>query len=76
MQSLHPIRSCDQNIVLMVGTNPTCVRPYRYLAFQKYILEGLMSEMLEKVIISPSSSQRSYPVMLVRKKKTVIGIYV
>lgn len=45
MQSLPPNRSCDDKIVLMEGTNPICVRPYRYHVFQKNKFKGLVTEM-------------------------------
>ena len=46
-KSLPPHRSHDHRIVLKEGTSPINVRPYRYPALQKEVIEQTVKEMLE-----------------------------
>jgi hypothetical protein len=64
---LPPARSFDHKIQLTEGAQPTCVRPYRYLYYQKEEIEKLVREMLSTGIIRPSQSPYFSPVLLVRK---------
>jgi hypothetical protein len=66
-EGLPPIRSYDHKISLQEGAKPTCVRPYRYPYHQKEKIEKLVREMLSSVVIRPSQSPYSSPVLLVRK---------
>jgi len=65
---LPPIRSHDHTILLMPGSAPVKVRPYRYPHSQKTKVEHINAEMLSEGIKQPSSSPFSSPVLLVKKK--------
>lgn len=60
--------SHDHRIILKEGTDPIRMRPYRYPAFQKDVIEGMIKEMLDQGIIQHSSSLFASPVGLVKKK--------
>lgn len=62
------MRTCDHKINLKEDTNSICVRPYRYPAFQKNVINELIKEMLERGIIQPNNNPFSSPVVLVKKK--------
>lgn len=50
LAELPPIRPMiDHSIPLIEGENPVNLRPYRYPAMQKSVIEGLIKEMLRKV---------------------------
>uniref|UniRef100_A0A7C9B4J8 Reverse transcriptase domain-containing protein n=1 Tax=Opuntia streptacantha TaxID=393608 RepID=A0A7C9B4J8_OPUST len=67
--TLPPSRGIfDHKIPLEQGTNPFCIRPYRYPLQQKDVIEELVQEMLDKGIIQYSTSPFASPVVLVRKK--------
>jgi len=65
---LPPIWSHDHTILLMPGSAPVKVRPYRYPHSQKTKVEHINVEMLSEGIIQPSSSPFSSPMLLVKKK--------
>lgn len=65
---LPPQRSIEHHINLKEGTNAINVQPYRYAYFQKDEIERQVNAMLTTVIIRPSSSPFSSPVLLVKKK--------
>lgn len=65
---LPPHRQFDHQIVLKDGSQPTCLRPYRYGALQKDVIEKLTQELLDAGVIQCSHSPFSTPVVLVRKK--------
>ncbi|XP_047313756.1 uncharacterized protein LOC124917348 [Impatiens glandulifera] len=65
---LPPGRDHDHQILLKAGTEPICLRSYRYPALQKTEIETMVDEMLEKGIIQHSHSAFAAPVVLVRKK--------
>ncbi|KAI5316982.1 hypothetical protein L3X38_036689 [Prunus dulcis] len=66
-RGLPPPRSHDHVIPLKEGSNPVSVRPYRYPQFQKNEIERLVADMLKSVVIRPSQSPYSSPVLLVKK---------
>jgi len=53
---------------LKEGTFPINVRPYRYPALQKDVIEQTMREMLQAGVIRPSQSPYSSAIVLVKKK--------
>ena len=53
-KQLPPHRSHDHKIVFKEGTSPVNVRPYRYPALQKDIIEKIAREMLEAGVVRPS----------------------
>jgi len=53
-KTLPPHRSHDHKIILKEGTSPINVRPYRYPALQKDVIEQTVKEMLEAGIVRPS----------------------
>lgn len=67
-KQLPPHRFHDHKIILKKGTHPVNVRPYRYLALQKDIIEKIIGEMLEAGVVRPSQSPYSSPIVLVKKK--------
>ena len=67
-RSLPPHRSHDHKIILKPGTSPVNVRPYRYPALQKDVIEKTIQEMLEAGVVRPSQSPYSSPIVLVKKK--------
>ena len=58
----------DHTIPLLEGVKPINIRPYRYTPEQKDEIEAQVKEMLEKGLITPSTSAFSSPVLLVKKK--------
>jgi hypothetical protein len=67
LAGLPPHRSHCHRIQLLLGTAPIAVRPYRYMHAQKEELERQCTLMLQHVIIRPSTSAFSAPVLLVKK---------
>jgi len=67
-KSLPPPRSHDHRIILKEGTSPINVRPYRYLALRKDVIDQTVKEMLETGVVRPSQSPHSSPIVLVKKK--------
>lgn len=74
--TLPPPRTHDHSITLKEGTNPVCVRPYRYPQIQKIEIEKLVCDMLKAQVIRPSISPFSSPVILVKKKDGSWRFYV
>ena len=74
--SLPPHRSFDHKIPLLPGAVPINVKPYRYNPIQKNEIEKQIAAMLQQGIIQLSSSAFASPVLLVRKKKMVLGVSV
>lgn len=73
--SLPPKRECDHKILLLHGSKPVCLKPYRHSYHIKTELEKLIKEMLDMGIIRNSTSAFSAPVVIV-KKRMVHGDYV
>ncbi|KAF5783699.1 putative nucleotidyltransferase, Ribonuclease H [Helianthus annuus] len=65
---LPPQRRFDHKIVLKEGTAPISVRPYRYPAVQKDVIEKTTRELLDSGVIRDSQSAFAAPVVLVKKK--------
>lgn len=66
--TLPPARSCDHTIVLKEGTSPISLKPYRYQAIQKDVIESMTQELLDSGVIRNSQSAFAAPVVLVKKK--------
>ena len=67
-KSLPAPRSHDHKITLKEGTSPINVRPYRYSALQKDVIEQTIKEMLRAGVVRPSQGPYSSPIVLVKKK--------
>lgn len=67
-KTLPQHRSWDHRIPLLPGAKPVNIRPYRYTPEQKNEIEAQIKEMLQQVLIIPSVSPFSSPVLLVKKK--------
>jgi hypothetical protein len=67
LTGLPPSRQRPHRILLLPGTAPVVVRPYRYAHLQKAELEKQCVGMLVQGVIRPSSSAFSAPVILVKK---------
>lgn len=65
---LPPHGECDHQIFLKEGARPICLRPYRYGALQKVILEKMTWELLNSAVIQGSQSPFTSPLVLFRKK--------
>lgn len=65
--SLPPLRHTNHHIHLVSNAEPVNVRPYRYPCFQKHEIKAQVDSMLQKVLIQPSTSPFSSPVLLVKK---------
>jgi hypothetical protein len=48
---LPPIRTRDHRILLKGNTKPVCVRPYRYLYYQKTEIEKIVWDFLKSGVI-------------------------
>ncbi|KAI4302130.1 hypothetical protein MLD38_037914 [Melastoma candidum] len=62
-----PPRGRDHSIVLLPGSQPVAVRPYRYPVTHKDELERQCAAMMDQGLIRRSSSAFSSPVLLVKK---------
>jgi hypothetical protein len=67
-EELPPFRRGDHTIPLLEGTQPFCLRSYRYNPAQKTEIKNQIKDMLAKGWIQPSLSPFSSPALLVRKK--------
>ena len=65
---LPPCRTHDHSITLVEGVKPINIRPYRYGALQKDVIEKMTHEMLKSGVIQNSVSCFSSLVVLVKKK--------
>ena len=63
-----PSRLEDHRIMLLPGSIPPNIRPYRYLFHHKTVIETLFHDLLKQGVIRPSTSSFSSPVLLVEEK--------
>ena len=75
-KQLPPQREIDHHINLKEGSEPINVRPYKYAYFQKAEIEKKVHDMLKLGLIRSSTSSFSSPVLLVKKKKMELGVFV
>jgi hypothetical protein len=71
--SLPPHRSIDHQIILKPDSKPINLRPYRFSYYQKLEIEKIIQELLDHGYIQPSTSSYSSPILLVKKKKIILG---
>lgn len=67
-KNLPPCRPYDHQIILKEGTKPINLKPYRYQAAQKDVIENMTQELLDAGVIRHSKSSFASPVVLVRRK--------
>ena len=60
-------RNHVHKIPLKVGSEPVCVKPYRYPHFQKTEIEKIVDDLLSTGVIKSSNSPYSSHVILVKK---------
>lgn len=65
---LPPQRDIEHKINLQPQTNPIRVWPYCYPHIQKVKIKKMVKDMCAAVIIQPSTSPFSSPILLVHKK--------
>lgn len=58
----------DHQIPLKEGTSAVNLRPYRYPALQKNVIEEMIKKLLDQWVIRPSNSSFAAPIVLVKKK--------
>ncbi|XP_042032325.1 uncharacterized protein LOC121779040 [Salvia splendens] len=66
--TLPPQREQDHKIVLKEGSDAVNIRPYKYAAKQKDVIETMIAEMLNSGVIRHSGSSFASPIVLVKKK--------
>ena len=66
-KGLSPSRTHDHKIPLKAGSEPVCVKPYRYPHFQKTEIENIVADLLSAGVVKSSNSPYSSPVILVKK---------
>nr|GEV27032.1 retrovirus-related Pol polyprotein from transposon TNT 1-94 [Tanacetum cinerariifolium] len=67
-KELPPHRSYDHMILLIKGTQPVNIRPYRHPPIQKDATEAIVKELLEAGVIKASNSPFASPIVMVKKK--------
>lgn len=65
---LPPQRELDHKIILKEGSEAVNVRPYKYAAQRKDVIEKMIEEMLQSGVIRHSESSFASPIVLVKKK--------
>jgi len=75
-KTLPPHREYDHRIMLKPGSSPVNVRPYKYPGLQKDVKETALKEMVYARVVRPSHSPYYSPIVLVKKKRMVLGDYV
>ncbi|GKC38453.1 retrotransposable element Tf2, partial [Tanacetum coccineum] len=65
---LPPQRHHDHRIPLKEGVVPVNIRPYRHPPTQKDAIESMVQELLDSMVIRPSNSPFSLPIVMVKKK--------
>ncbi|XP_042044219.1 uncharacterized protein LOC121789968 [Salvia splendens] len=68
--TLPPQREQDHKIVLKDGSDAVNIRPYKYAAKQKDVIEAMIAEMLNSGVIRHSESPFASPIVLVKKKNS------
>ena len=66
-KGLPPCRGHEHQIVLKLGTQPICQRPYEYPFYQKSEIENIVRDLLKSNSIRNSQSPFASLVLLVRK---------
>ncbi|XP_042065679.1 uncharacterized protein LOC121809207 [Salvia splendens] len=67
-KTLPPQREQDHKIVLKEGAEAVNMRPYKYAAHQKNVIETMIEEMLKAGVIRHSESSFASSIVLVKKK--------
>ena len=67
-QALPPRGLFDHRVLVIPGSTPVSIMPYRYPLKQRDIIEKLVQELLDKGIVQYSFSPFASPVVLVGKK--------
>jgi hypothetical protein len=68
LPGLPPDRDVEFKIELIPGTAPISKRPYRMLSIEIAEIKTQLSELLQKVLLCPSSSPWGCPAIFVKKK--------
>ncbi|XP_042067267.1 uncharacterized protein LOC121810570 [Salvia splendens] len=66
--SLPPQREQDHKIILKEGADAINIRPYKYVAKQKDVIEKMIDEMLTSGVIRHSESPFASPIVWLRKR--------
>ncbi|GKB06574.1 glycoside hydrolase, catalytic domain-containing protein [Tanacetum coccineum] len=65
---LPPMRTQDHRILLMPGTQPENIRPYRHPPVQKGVIEAIVKKLLDSGVIKHNQSSFASPVVMVKNK--------
>lgn len=69
-KGLPPSQACDHKITLMTSSEPPVLKPYCYLHKRKDEIKRQCAKMLEQVIIRPSHSPYSSPILVAQHDGT------